>query len=103
MRPAEPARAACCARDARPVSEGGAMGFPYRRARAGVMVGSWPDPAGQQAQLIGPAHATMGLSGARGRKALCGAFVARDEEVPWPPRPEVCDVLCADCSELALL
>jgi hypothetical protein len=79
------------------------MGFTYRTARAVVMVGSLRDPAGQQAQLIGPAHATMGLSGARGRKALCGAFVARDEEVPWPPRPEVCDVLCADCSELARL
>jgi hypothetical protein len=79
------------------------MGFTYRTARAVVMVGSLSGPAGQQAQLIGPAHATMGLSGARGRKALCGAFVARDEEVPWPPRPEVCDLLCADCSELARL
>jgi hypothetical protein len=79
------------------------MGFPYRTARAVMMVGSLSDPAGQQTRLIGPAHATLGLSGARGRKALCGAYVARDEEVPWPPQPEVCDVLCADCSELARL
>jgi len=79
------------------------MGFAYRTARAVMMVGSVNDPAGQQAQLIGPAHATIGLRSARGRTALCGAYVARDEEVPWPPRPEVCDALCADCSELARL
>ena len=79
------------------------MGFPYRTARAVLMVGSLSDPAGQQPRLIGPAHATLGLSGARGRKALCGAYVARDEEVAWPPRPEVCNALCPDCSELALL
>ncbi len=79
------------------------MGFPYRTARAVMMVGSLSDPAGQQPRLIGPAHATLGLSGARGRKALCGAYVARDEEVPWPPRPEVCDALCPDCSALARL
>jgi hypothetical protein len=79
------------------------MGFPYRTARAVMMVGSLSDPAGQRARLIGPAHATLGLSGARGRKALCGAYVARDEEVPWPPQAEVPDALCADCRELALL
>jgi hypothetical protein len=79
------------------------MGFPYRTARAVMMVGSLSDPAGQQSQLIGPAHATLGLSGARGRKALCGAYVARDEQVDWPPQPELCDALCPDCSSLALL
>jgi hypothetical protein len=79
------------------------MAFSYRTGRAVMMVGSLSDPAGQQAQLIGPAHATLGLSGARGRKALCGAYVARDEAVAWPPQPEVCDALCPDCSELARL
>ena len=79
------------------------MAFTYRTGRAVVMVGSLSAPDGQQARLIGPAHATIGLSGARARKALCGAFVARDEEVPWPPRPEVCDALCPTCAELARL
>lgn len=79
------------------------MAFPYRTARAVMMVGSLNDPAGQTARLIGPAHATLGFSGARGRKALCGAYVARDEEVPWPPEPESSDALCADCSTLARL
>ena len=79
------------------------MGFTYRTARAVMMVGSLSGPGGQTAQLIGPAHATLGLSGARGRKALCGAYVARDEEVPWPPQPEVSGTLCPDCSTLAQL
>ncbi len=79
------------------------MGFTYRTARAVLMVGSLSDPAGRQARLIGPAHATLGLSGARGRTALCGVYVARDEEVAWPPQAEVCDSLCPACSELALL
>ena len=79
------------------------MGFTYRTARAVMMVGSLSDPAGQTARLIGPAHATLGLSGARGRKALCGAYVARDEEVPWPPGPDTHDALCPDCSTLAAL
>jgi hypothetical protein len=79
------------------------MAFPYRTARAVMMVGSLNHPAGQTARLIGPAHATMGLSGPRGRKALCGAYVARDEELAWPPRPELYDALCADCSTLARL
>jgi len=79
------------------------MGFTYRTARAVMMVGSLSDPAGQTAQLIGPAHATLGLSGVRGRKALCGAYVARDEEIAWPPQAEVHDALCPDCSTLARL
>jgi hypothetical protein len=79
------------------------MGSPYRTARAVMMVGSLSDPAGQRAQLIGPAHATLKLSGVRGRKALCGAYVARTEDAPWPPQPELCDALCPDCSALALL
>ncbi|WP_369139035.1 hypothetical protein [Modestobacter versicolor] len=79
------------------------MGFPYRTARAVMMVGSLSDPAGQTARLIGPAHATLGLSGVRGRKALCGAYVARDEQVAWPPQPDVGDALCPDCDQLARL
>ena len=79
------------------------MGSPYRTARAVVMVGSLSGPGGQQPRLIGPAHATLGVSGRRGRTALCGAYVARDEQVPWPPRPEVCDALCPECSTLARL
>lgn len=79
------------------------MGFTYRTARAVMMVGSLSDPAGRTAQLIGPAHATLGLSGARGRTALCGAYVARDEELVWPPRATVPEALCADCSTLARL
>ena len=78
------------------------MGFPYRTARAVVMVGSLSDPAGQTARLIGPAHATLG-SGPRGRRALCGAYVARDEAVAWPPEPDAGDALCDDCSTLARL
>lgn len=79
------------------------MAFPYRTARAVMMVGSLNDPAGQTARLIGPAHATLGLSGARGRTALCGAYVARDEAVPWPPQAGLYDALCADCDTLARL
>ena len=79
------------------------MGFTYGTARAVMMVGSLSDPAGQTARLIGPAHATLGVSGARGRRALCGAYVARDDEVPWPPQPDVTEALCPDCSTLATL
>jgi hypothetical protein len=78
------------------------MGYTYRTARAVMMVGSLSDPGGQTARLIGPAHATLG-SGPRGRRALCGAYVARDEAVAWPPHPEVSEVLCSDCDTLARL
>ena len=78
------------------------MSVTYRTARAVMMVGSLGDPAGQTAQLIGPAHATLG-TGPRGRRALCGTYVARDEAVSWPPHPEVCQALCSDCAVLARL
>jgi hypothetical protein len=78
------------------------MSSAYRTARAVVMVGSLGDPAGQTARLIGPAHATLG-TGPRGRRALCGAYVARDEEVAWPPQCGVDDLLCDHCSTLARL
>jgi hypothetical protein len=79
------------------------MGYAYRTARAVLMVGSLHDPSGQTARLIGPAHATIGLSGARGRRALCGSYVARDEDVPWPPEVPPADELCPTCAELARL
>ncbi|MEU2348046.1 hypothetical protein [Modestobacter sp. NPDC049651] len=79
------------------------MGYSYRTARAVLMVGSLHDPAGQTARAIGPAHATLGLSGTRGRRALCGAYVPRDEEVPWPPEAQPADELCPDCRQLAAL
>ncbi|MCW2675867.1 MAG: uncharacterized protein JWR70_907 [Modestobacter sp.] len=76
------------------------MGFTYRTARAVMMVGSMTAAGGPTPRLIGPAHATIGTSG---RRALCGVYVARDEEVPWPPEVTVVDSLCPMCSELALL
>ena len=76
------------------------MGFTYRTARAVMMVGSMTAVGGPTPRLIGPAHATIGTTG---RKALCGAYVARDEQVSWPPDPDVADNLCPTCSELALL
>ncbi|MCU1606510.1 MAG: uncharacterized protein JWP46_2975 [Modestobacter sp.] len=76
------------------------MGFTYRTARGVMMVGSMTAAGGPTPRLIGPAHATIGSSG---RRALCGAYVARDEEVPWPPEVTVVDSLCPMCSELALL
>ena len=79
------------------------MGFTYRTARAVMMVGSVSDPRGLRAQLIGPVHATITNVSTAGRKALCGAYVARDAEVAWPPPEEPHDVLCPTCSELALL
>lgn len=79
------------------------MGFTYRTARAVMMVGSVTDPRGLRPQLIGPAHATISSLSTAGRKALCGAYVARDEEVDWPPAEKPQDVLCPTCRELALL
>jgi hypothetical protein len=79
------------------------MGFTYRTARAVMMVGSVSDPRGLTPQLIGPAHATISNVAGGGRKALCGAYVARDEQVAWPPEAEVVHLLCQTCSQLALL
>jgi hypothetical protein len=76
------------------------MGFTYRTARAVMMVGSMTAAGGPTPRLIGPAHATIGTTV---RKALCGAYVARDEDVAWPPAATVVDSLCPMCSELALL
>ena len=79
------------------------MGYTYRTARAVMMIGSVSDPRGLRPQLIGPAHATITTVATAGRKALCGAYVARDEQVAWPPPEEPHDVLCPTCSQLALL
>jgi hypothetical protein len=76
------------------------MGFTYRTARAVMMVGSMTAAGGPSPRLIGPAHATIGTSV---RRALCGTYVARDEDVAWPPEVDVVDSLCPMCSELALL
>jgi hypothetical protein len=80
------------------------LGFTYRTAGAVLMVGSMTAAGGPTPRLIGPAHATIGTTGrTSARTALCGAYVARDEEVPWPPEAAVVDSLCPMCSELALL
>ena len=79
------------------------MGFTYRTARAVMMVGSVSDPRGLRPQLIGPVHATITNVSTAGRKALCGAYVARAEQAAWPPDDEPRDVLCPTCSQLALL
>ena len=76
--------------------------YSYGTAHAVVMVGSY-GAEGLKPRQIGPAHATIGRVNGQSRKALCGAYVARDEDVAWPPRPEVCDALCPDCSALARL
>lgn len=78
------------------------MAYSYGTARALLMVGSLHDPNGQQARRIGPAHATLPVHGPRGRRSLCGTFVANDEELPWPPETIDCE-LCPTCRELALL
>jgi hypothetical protein len=78
-------------------------GFTYRTACAVVMVGSVAAAGGQQPRPIGPAHATISrVSGPGGKKALCGAFVAVDEQVAWPP-PVTDDQLCPVCATLATL
>jgi hypothetical protein len=37
------------------------------------------------------------------RKALCGAYVAVDEQISWPPEGYEDSQLCAECSTLAAL
>jgi hypothetical protein len=55
------------------------------------------------ARQIGPAHATIGRVNGQSRKALCGAYVAVDEHVSWPPEGYEDSQLCAECSTLAAL
>ena len=76
--------------------------YAYGTAHAVVMVGSFGSE-GLTARQIGPAHATIGRVHGQSRKAICGAWVARDEQRPWPPEGYEPDQLCPDCSTLATL
>ncbi len=76
------------------------MEFVYRTARAELLVGSLVGAAARPT-LIGPAHATIGSAAGGRRNSLCGAFVAHDDDLPWPPDPAVVGTLCPTCEELA--
>ena len=76
------------------------MGYRYRTARAEMRVGSLVG-AGSRPALIGPAHATIGSAAGGRRNSLCGAYVAHDEDVLWPPEPDQFGGLCPVCAELA--
>ncbi|SDC98738.1 hypothetical protein SAMN05660690_3204 [Geodermatophilus telluris] len=86
-------------------SDPGAMttAYSYGTAHAVVMVGSVGSPEGLQPRQIGPAHATIGRVTGRSRKSLCGAYVAVDEQLQWPPDGYEDQQLCAECATLALL
>ena len=73
--------------------------YRYGTAHSVVMVGAF----GSQltARQIGPAHATIGRVNGQSRKALCGAYVAQDDQEPWPPEGYERDQLCPACAELA--
>jgi hypothetical protein len=73
--------------------------FTYGTAHAIVMVGAF-DGHGMTPRQIGPAHATIG---GRTRRALCGAWVGSDDELPWPPEGQEDAQLCRECAELAAL
>ncbi|MGY1716634.1 MULTISPECIES: hypothetical protein [Geodermatophilus] len=77
--------------------------YAYGTAHAVVMVGSVGTPEGLQPRQIGPAHATIGRVHGRSRKSLCGAYVAVDDQVEWPPSELEEHQLCAECAELARL
>ena len=76
--------------------------YAYGTAHAVVMVGSY-GAEGLTPRQIGPAHATIGRVNGRSRKALCGAYVAVDEQLVWPPEGYETDQLCAECAQLAVL
>jgi len=76
--------------------------YTYGTAHAVVMVGSF-GTEGLSPRRIGPAHATIGRVNGRSRKSLCGAYVAQDEQQPWPPEGYDADQLCAECAQLAVL
>jgi hypothetical protein len=85
--------------------DSGAMTFAYSygTAHAVVMVGSVGSAEGLVPRQIGPAHATIGRVTGRSRKALCGAYVAVDEQTVWPPEDYDTCQLCAECATLAAL
>jgi hypothetical protein len=74
--------------------------YAYGTAHAVVMVGAF---GSLQARQIGPAHATIGRVNGQSRKALCGAYVAQDDQLHWPPEGYQPDQLCPACAELATL
>jgi hypothetical protein len=79
------------------------LAYSYGTAHAVVMVGSVGTAEGLQPRQIGPAHATIGRVNGQSRKALCGAYVTIDEQLPWPPEGYEDTQLCADCAQLAAL
>ena len=78
-----------------------AAAYRYGTAHSVVMVGAF----GTQLtpRQIGPAHATIGRVNGQSRKALCGAYVAVDEQTAWPPAGYEDGQLCAECATLAAL
>jgi hypothetical protein len=76
--------------------------YAYGTAHAVVMVGSF-GPGGLKPRRIGPAHATIGRVHGQSRKALCGAYVTIDEQLPWPPEGYGDQQLCPQCADLASL
>ena len=76
--------------------------YAYGTAHAVVMVGSY-GAEGLKPRQIGPAHATIGRVSGQSRKALCGAYVAIDDELAWPPDGYEETQLCGECSQLASL
>ena len=90
---------------ARAGSDPGVMttAYAYGTAHAVVMVGAVGTPDGLQPRRIGPLHATIGRVHGRSRKSLCGAYVAVDEQTPWPPQGYDDEQLCPECAELAAL
>ena len=76
--------------------------YAYGTAHAVVMVGSY-GTTGLTPRQIGPAHATIGRVSHLSPKALCGAYVSQDEQLPWPPEGYEPGQLCATCAELASL
>ena len=76
--------------------------YAYGTAHAVVMVGSY-GAEGLKPRQIGPAHATIGRVSGQSRKALCGAYVSIDEQLPWPPESYSEEQLCTNCAALAKL
>ena len=76
--------------------------YAYGTAHAVVMVGSY-GAEGLKPRQIGPAHATIGRVNGQSRKALCGAYVSIDEQLPWPPEGYEDQQLCENCATLAAL
>ena len=86
----------------RPDSVGMTTVYSYGTAHAVVMVGSY-GAEGLKPRQIGPAHATIGRVNGQSRKALCGAYVTIDEQLPWPPEGYEEQQLCQPCAALATL